>query len=132
MLNQLILMGRLTADPELKTTSSGTSVATFTLAVERNYAQNGEKKTDFVNCVAWRGTAEFISTYFSKGRMMSVVSELQSRSYENAEGRKITVWEALVKEAYFCGDRQDNQVKQNTAPKTDYEEIGEEDEDLPF
>ena len=132
MLNKFIAMGRLTADPEYKITSSGAPVVSFTLAVERNYAQGGEKKTDFVNCVAWRNTADFISKYFSKGRLMAIESELQSRSYENAEGRKVYVWEAIVSNAYFCGDKQEQSpICTGTVPQN-FEEIGVDDEDLPF
>ena len=130
MLNKLILMGRLTSDPELKTTQTGTSVATFTLAVERNYTPQGQQKvTDFVNCVAWRNTAEFICKYFSKGKLMAVESELQSRSYENREGKKITVWEAVVSQAYFGGDKNTSNSS-HTNIDVGYEEI--DDEDLPF
>lgn len=128
MLNVLTLMGRLTADPELRTTTTGKSVASFTLAVDRNYTPQGqEKKTDFVNCVAWGNTAEFISKYFSKGKLMAVRSELQSRSYENSEGRKVTVWEAVVSEAFFCGDK--SETSKSNAPSID---VIEDDEDLPF
>lgn len=130
MLNKFIAMGRLVADPEYKVTPQGTAVSTFTLAVERNYAQGGEKKTDFVNCVAWRGTADFISKYFSKGRLMMIESELQSRTYENKEGRKVTVWEAIVSNAYFCGDKQEANVT-GGAPQG-FTEIAVDDEDLPF
>lgn len=128
-MNKLILMGRLTADPELKSTQNGTSVTSFTLAVDRNYTPQGqEKKTDFVRCVAWRGTAEFISRYFTKGRLMAIDAELQSRSYENAQGQNITVWEAIVNNAYFCGDKSADRKPDISA---DYQEIPDDD-DLPF
>ena len=131
MLNRLILMGRLTADPELKTTQSGVNVTTFTLAVERNYVAKGQdRQTDFVRCVAWRNTADFICKYFSKGRMMSVEAELQSRSYENSEGRKVTVWEAVVSNVYFCGDT-DRQENGETTFEN-YEEAEIDDDELPF
>ena len=131
MLNKFIAMGRLVADPEYKVTPQGTAVATFTLAVERNYAQGGEKKTDFVNCVAWRGTADFISKYFSKGRLMMIESELQSRTYENKEGRKVTAWEAIVSNAYFCGDKQEANTAGGT-PQGFIEIAVDDDSDLPF
>ena len=132
MLNKLILMGRLTSDPELRTTTSGTSVVTFTLAVERNYTPQGqEKKTDFVNCVAWKNTAEFISRYFSKGKLMAVESELQSRTYENREGKKVTDWEAVVSQAYFGGDKSSSSSSKPNI-NVGYDEIVDDDDDLPF
>lgn len=81
MLNRVILMGRLTADPELKKTNSDISVTSFSLAVDRNYGKGADRQTDFINCVAWRQTAEFISRYFSKGRLMAVEGSLQVRNY---------------------------------------------------
>lgn len=128
MLNKLILMGRLVETPELKTTQSGVSVTAFTLAVERNYAPQGqERKTDFVKCVAWRNTAEFICKYFSKGKLMAVESELQSRTYENQDGKKVTVWEAIVSNAYFGGDK----TSAHNSADVEYEEEFD-DSDLPF
>lgn len=108
MLNRIILMGRLTADPELRQTSGGTSVATFSLAVERNYQSKdtNERQADFINCVAWRQTGEFISRYFSKGRMIAVEGSLQSRKYEDKTGVRRTAYEVVVDQAYFAGDKQ--------------------------
>ena len=131
MLNNLTLMGRLTADPELRTTTTGKSVASFTLAVDRNYNPSGEKKTDFFNCVAWGNTADFVTRYFTKGKLMAVRAEMQSRSYENSEGRKVTVWEAIVQEVHFCGDRSESRPASPNVPYENVEEI-EDDEDLPF
>lgn len=130
-MNKLILMGRLTENPELKTTQNGVSVTAFTLAVDRNYTGKGqEKKTDFVKCVAWRNTADFITKYFTKGKLMAVESELQSRTYENSEGRKVTVWEAIVSQAFFCGDKKEN--SQNDTGVY-FDETAEDDEyGLPF
>lgn len=124
-MNKLILMGRLVETPELKTTQSGVSVTAFTLAVDRSYTGKGqEKKTDFVKCVAWRNTAEFIARYFTKGKLMAVESELQSRTYENSEGHKVTVWEAIVSQVYFCGDKKDT--------SQDNVSVAFEDDELPF
>lgn len=108
MLNRIILMGRLTADPELRQTSGGTSVAAFSLAVERNYQSkdSNDRQADFINCVAWRQTGEFISRYFSKGRMIAVEGSLQSRRYEDKTGAKRTAFEVVVDQAYFAGDKQ--------------------------
>lgn len=106
MLNSVTLMGRLVADPELKTTQNGTSVATFRLAVERNYAPQGqERQADFLPCVAWRQTAEFIGKYFGKGRMIAVEGSLQSRNYEDKNGQKRTAYEVIVDQAYFADSR---------------------------
>lgn len=106
MLNSVTLMGRLVADPELKTTQNGTSVVSFRLAVERNYAPQGqERQADFLPCVAWRQTAEFIGKYFAKGRMIAVEGSLQSRNYEDKNGQKRTAIEVLVERAHFTGER---------------------------
>lgn len=101
MLNKVILQGRLTADVELKSTQNGVSVCSFTLAVDRSY---GEKKADFINCVAWRNTAEFIAKYFGKGKMLIAVGELQVRQYQTQNGEKRYATEVIVDEANFAGD----------------------------
>lgn len=106
MLNNVTLMGRLVADPELKTTQNGTSVVSFRLAVERNYAPQGQEwQADFLPCVAWRQTAEFIGKYFTKGRMIAVEGSLQSRNYEDKNGQKRTAIEVLVERAYFADSK---------------------------
>lgn len=107
MLNSVTLMGRLVADPELKTTQNGISVAAFRLAVERNYQAKGaaEKQADFIPCVAWRQTAEFIGKYFTKGRMIAVEGSLQSRNYEDKNGQKRTAIEVIVERVHFTGER---------------------------
>lgn len=104
-MNKVILMGRLARDPELRSTPNGVSVCTFALAVSRRFKNaNGEYDADFINCVAWRQTAEFISKNFAKGRMLGVVGSLQTRSYEK-DGQKRYVTEVSVDEAYFAGDK---------------------------
>lgn len=126
-MNSVNLMGRITAEPELKTTPNGVSVVSFTLAVDRSYTPKGqEKQTDFINCVAWRNTAEFISRYFSKGQRMAVSGELQQRSYTANDGSKRSVYEVVVSNAYFCSDKKDN------APSADvnYDNAGYEYEDV--
>ena len=111
MYNKVILMGRITKDLEIKTTPSGVSVLSFSLAVERNYTPKGEeRKTDFINCVAWRNTAEFISKFFTKGSMILIEGELQTRQYQNKEGKNITVTEVIVSSSSFTGE------KKQTAP----------------
>lgn len=104
-MNKVILMGRLAREPELRSTPNGVSVCTFTLAVSRRFKNaNGEYEADFINCVAWRQTAEFISKNFAKGRMLGVAGSLQTRSYEK-DGQKRYVTEVSVDEAYFAGDK---------------------------
>ena len=107
MLNRVILMGRLVADPELRQTTSGISVATFRIAVDRNYQTKGaaEKQADFIPCVAWRQTADFISRYFAKGRMIALEGSLQSRNYEDKTGVKRTAYEVIVDQAYFADSK---------------------------
>lgn len=101
-MNKAILVGRLTADPELKVTTSGTKVCSFSLAVNRRFVRAGEeRKADFINCVAWRQTAEFICNYFAKGRMLGVVGSIQTRDWTDNEGRKRYATEVIVDEAYF-------------------------------
>lgn len=106
MLNRVILMGRLTADPELRQTQSGISVLSFSIAVDRDFTPKGEEKqTDFVNLVAWRQTAEFISKYFSKGRMIAVEGRLSVRNYVDSNGNKRVATEVVVDRAYFADSK---------------------------
>lgn len=108
-LNKWLAIGRITHDLELKQTTSGTAVLTFSIAVDENYVnKDGERPTYFFNCVAWRKQAEFISRNFCRGKMIAVEASLQTRSYEDKNGSKHTVVEAMVENAYFCGDRQTN------------------------
>jgi single-strand DNA-binding protein len=102
MLNKIVLMGRLTRDPELRRTQSGTAVTSFTLAVDRDFkGQNGEKETDFIDIVAWRNTAEFVSKYFSKGRLAVVEGRLQLRDWTDKEGIKRRSAEVIADNVYF-------------------------------
>jgi single-strand DNA-binding protein len=113
MLNRAILMGRLTADPELKTTPTNVSVVSFTLAVDRNYVKQGEeRKADFINCVAWRNSAEFLSRYFSKGSMVAVEGQIQTRTYQAKDGTNRYVTEVVVDNISFTGERRDNSGSQ--------------------
>ena len=107
MLNSAIIMGRLTADPELRTTQSGLSVTYFTVAVDREFSGK-EKKTDFLNCVAWRSTADFVTRYFKKGQMIAVQGSLQVRNYEDKNGNKRTAVEILADKVSFCGNKNEN------------------------
>ena len=115
MLNKIVLMGRLTRDPELRQTQSGNSVASFTL--DRDFAAQGaEKETDFVDVVAWRGTAEFVSKYFSKGRMAVVSGRLQIRNWEDKEGNKRKTAEIVAESVYFGDSKRDGQNASTAAP----------------
>ena len=106
MLNTVILMGRLTSDPELRTTNSNLSVLSFSVAVDRSYQGQGqERQTDFINCVAWRQNADFISKYFRKGQMIAIEGSIQTRSYEDKSGNKRTAFEVIVNRASFCGSK---------------------------
>lgn len=117
MLNRIILMGRLVADPELKSTQSGVSVATFRIAVDRNYTPKGaERQADFIPCVAWRQTAEFINRYFSKGRMIALEGSLQSRNYEDKTGARRTAYEVMVDQAYFADGKPDGAAAPASPP----------------
>ena len=104
MLNSIILMGRLTADPEARTTASDISVTTFTLAVERNFAnkQSGERITDFIDVVAWRQTADFVCRYFSKGQLVAVQGSLQTRTYQDRNGSNRKAFEVIADQVYFA------------------------------
>ena len=108
MLNHIVLMGRLTRDVELRTTQSGVSVASFTLACDRDFGgRDGEKKTDFIDCVAWRSTADFAAKYFSKGRMAVVSGRLQIRPWTDKEGNKRYSTEVAVENMYFGDSKPD-------------------------
>lgn len=117
MLNHIVLMGRLTKDPELRRTGSGLPVTTFTLAVDRDFSTKGqEKETDFIDITAWRATAEFVSKYFTKGRMAVVSGRLQIRSWTDKDGNKRRSAEVLADNVYFGDSKQDGSQKQQPAP----------------
>ena len=143
MLNQIFIMGRLTRDPELRRTQSGTAVASFTLAVDRDIKdkQTGEKATDFIEVVAWRNTAEFVSKYFSKGRMAVVAGRLQMRKWTDKEGNNRISAEVVADNIYFGDSKKDDNTGANYAganyagannPAQNFAEINEEDGELPF
>lgn len=125
LLNQIILMGRLVADPELKTTSSNIPVCGFRIAVDRDYQRQGEEKqTDYIDIVAWRSTAEFVSRYFSKGRMIIVHGSLQSRKWQDKDGNNRIAWEVQADKVYFGDSKKeasggDQTEPGATAPATD-------------
>lgn len=105
-MNKVMLMGRLTKDPEIRNTQQGTMVCSFSMAVNRRFAKEGQQNADFINCTAWRNTAEFISKYFSKGNMISVVGSLQSRSWDGSDGKKQYATDVVVDEVYFTGSKE--------------------------
>ena len=143
-------MGRLTRDPELRRTQSGTAVTSFSLAVDRDFkSQNGDKETDFIDIVAWRSTAEFVSKYFTKGRMAVVEGRLQIRDWTDREGGKRRSAEVVADNVYFGDSKRDAASDGGYAPAysapagrapmmapsdghSDFAEIGEEDGELPF
>ena len=117
MLNQIVIMGRLTRDPELRRTGSGIAVASFSLAVDRDFGsrEGGEKETDFIDIVAWRNTAEFVSKYFAKGRMAVVTGRLQIRAWNDKDGNKRRSAEVVADNVYF-GDSKKDATDGNFAP----------------
>lgn len=108
MLNKVILMGRLTRDPELRYTQSNIPVASFTIAVDRSFRSGDEKQTDFINIVAWRNTAEFVSKWFSKGQMVAVSGRLQVRSYNDRDGNNRTATEVVADECFFAESKRND------------------------
>ena len=138
MFNLVVLTGRLTADPELKTTPNGIPVTTFSIAVNRNYRAGEEQQTDFINIVAWRQRAEFITKYFKKGSMIGIEGSIQTRKYQDKNGNSRTAFEVVVNNAQFVESKRDG-VAANDAPASfsnadasDFAEIGGMDDDLPF
>jgi len=157
MLNHITIMGRLTRDPELRSTQAGVSVASFTVAVDRDFGgrDGGEKQTDFIDCVAWRQTGEFVSKYFRKGSMIVVSGRLQSRKWQDREGNNRTNWEVNADNVYFGESRRDggdtsgydrsssysrNEPAKSSAYSSGYNsasyggfsEMSDDDGDLPF
>lgn len=150
MLNKIIIHGRLTRDPELRTTQSGTPVASFTVAVDRDYTdRSGSRETDFIDCVAWRSGAEFLSKYFQKGQMILVEGRLTSRKWEDRDGNKRTSWEIVADHTYFGESKRSDDSGQSysrepssyqapqPAPKESYQqqtfqELPDDDGELPF
>lgn len=141
MFNLVVLTGRLTADPELKTTTNGISVTTFSIAVGRRYRAGEEAQTDFISIVAWRQTAEFITKYFKKGSMIGIEGSIQTRRYTDKDGKNRTVFEVVANNVQFVESKRDGAsggaVSENAsfsnASGNDFAEIdGGMDDDLPF
>ena len=140
MLNRIVIMGRLTRDPELRQTNSGTAVASFTLAVDRDFADKatGQRECDFIDCVSWKGTAEFVSRYFTKGRMAAVDGRLQIREWTDINGNKRRSAEIVADHVYFGDSKRDGGSTETPytaqgAPQNDgYAELSDDDGDFPF
>lgn len=143
MINSVVIMGRLTFDPELRTTPTGVSVVHFQVACDRNYQRAGEeRKADFIDVTAWRQTAEFVSRYFRKGSMIAVEGSIQTDSYTDRDGNKRKSFQVVANNVSFCGSKNEsgtgNQVYNQPAPgyssadNSDFEEIVDDDDDLPF
>jgi len=130
MLNHITIMGRFTKDPEIRKTASGTTCANFTIACERDFADkhSGEKETDFIDCVAWHKTAEFIERYFGKGRMAVVAGRLQKRKWEDKNGNKRETAEIVVEDIYFADSKKDG----NTNTPNNFATLDDDDSNLPF
>ena len=121
MLNKVVLMGRLTRDPEQRMSQSGVSVVNFTLAVDRDFQRQGEERqTDFINCVAFRNTADFIKRFFVKGQLVCVGGSIQTRTWEGQDGKKNYATEVIVSEAHFTGDRRDNSGNNSATAGTQF------------
>ena len=136
MLNKVFLQGRLVADPELRRTQQGTPVASYRLAVDRDYKSkdSNAQNTDFVNIVSWRNTAEFVSRYFTKGRMMLVEGRLQMRSYTDKDGNRRVAAEVVTDNVHFADSRKDgsNNEDGSLQESAGFEELTDDDGDLPF
>ena len=154
MLNHITIMGRLTRDPELRRTGSGVAVASFTLAVDRDFGKNesGERETDFIDCVAWRQTGEFVSKYFTKGRMAVVSGRLQIRSWTDKDGNKRRTAEVVADNVYFGDSRKEESgnafnsgfsygsapapaygaYSAPSVPASDFAMLSDDDAQLPF
>jgi len=138
MFNLVVLTGRLTADPELKTTPNGISVTTFSIAVNRNYGSGDDRQTDFITIVAWRKTAEFITKYFKKGSMIGIEGSIQTRKYQDKNGVNRTIFEVIANNVQFVESKRDSSAPVNesasfsNADVDDFTEIGDTEDDLPF
>ena len=132
MLNRIIVMGRMTRDPELRRTNSGTAVASFTVAVDRDFkSQSGEKETDFIDLLSLLNTAEFVSKYYAKGRMAVVEGRLQIRDWTDKDGNKRRTAEIVADSVYFGDSKRDGGDTVQSEPQGGFSEI-EDDGDLPF
>ncbi len=131
MINKAILMGRLTRDPELRRTGSGTPVCSFSIAINSGSGDN--QTTDYISCVAWNKTAEFVDKYFSKGRMIIAIGRIQTRSWEGQDGKKNYATEVVVSEVTFGDSKKENNMAESTTESDDeFTQLESEPEDMPF
>lgn len=137
-MNKVVLLGRLTKDPELRHTATGTEVCSFTLAVDRRYKQEGQQQADFINIVAWKKTAEFCGKYFAKGLKVAVSGRLQSRTWDDDQGKKHYVTEVVAEEVDFADGKRDsggstsNNSSYSSSSSDGFYPVDEDDSDLPF
>ena len=146
-MNNVTLLGRLSKEPDVRKTQNGTSVCQFVVAVDRRFKQEGGPTADFINCVAWKGTADFIGKYFGKGSRIAVVGSIQTRSYEDKDGKRVYVTEVVADSVYFCESKNSssNSAQNDVPPPTEddapaeseYDEVRmtdveTEDDDIPF
>lgn len=129
MINNAVIMGRIVAVPELRTTTNGTSVTSFTVAVDRKFSQ--EKQTDFLDIVAWKNTAEFVCKYFTKGSMIAIQGNIQTRLFEDKNGNKRKAVEIVAENVSFCGGKSDNK-ESATVPNISVDDDYRDIPDLPF
>lgn len=132
MLNHITIHGRLTADPELKTTQSGVSVCNFTVAVDRSYSKGEDKITDFFTVVCWRGLADMVTRYFTKGKEILVSGEMQSRKWQDNDGNNRVSWEIQANTVDFCGSKGNTNPTTENATHSEIKPITDNDDDLPF
>ena len=136
MLNHITIMGRLTRDPEMRRTGSGVAVTSFTIACDRDFGQNSQKETDFVDITAWRNTAEFVSKYFSKGRMAVVSGRLQIRKWKDKDGNDRKTAEVVADNVYFGDSKKDDSSGSYPAPASapapEFQVLEDDDSQLPF
>ena len=133
MFNLVVLTGRLTADPELKYTQNNTPVTSFSIAVDRRYKSGEEQETDFINIVAWRQTAEFITKYFQKGSMIGIEGSIQTRKYTDKDGKKRTAFEVIANNVQFVERKRENEAGgEFSADTSDFTEVADNDDDYPF
>lgn len=127
-MNKVVLMGRLTKEPEMRATQSNTAVCSFSLAVNRRFKQEGQPDADFINVTAWAKTAEFVSKYFTKGQQVAVIGRIQTRNYDDKDGKKIYVTEVVAEEVYFA----DSKKEQSNVTTSEGFMAVEGDSGLPF
>ena len=134
-MNNVVLMGRITKDIELRSTQNGKSVVTFSMAVKRRFAKEGQPQADFINCVAWGQQAEFIAKFFNKGSMIAIVGNIQTRSWDGQDGKKQFATEIIVDEVHFTGEKKENatQGENDAVTEADFTMIdAPADDTLPF